>query len=348
MDTVQKALRAVGEALGLHLDPESGKVLITGGMDVIGHRVAMQLINAGYPDLRVVSHNPDDLKDMDTMGAEVQDFSWEHEDTYAKALKDVKSVLLVIPYQKNWNTHFPAFLEACKKAKVKHIVKLSFYHSTIPGDAFQEIPLVKQHGEADEMLMKMVQHEGEINAMHYTILHATHFMSNPFIFQGEELRDTESLSTFYGASGNRGVNYVSPNDIAEAAVRVLLEPRAHYNKEYTLTGPGPVTDQQVADLLSKYLKKPVMYVDQPLHVFENGIKVSGDPNWMVEDLVALEKIKASGTEDNHAFVSGDFEKLCGHPPETYEGYLRMTNVMTPVETGAPSEIVKPLEGTITA
>jgi len=136
--------------------------------------------------------------------------------------------------------------------------------------------------------------------------------------------------------------------VAEAAVRVLLEPRAHYNKEYTLTGPGPVTDQQVADLLSKYLKKPVMYVDQPLHVFENGIKVSGDPNWMVEDLVALEKIKASGTEDNHAFVSGDFEKLCGHPPETYEGYLRMTNVMTPVETGAPSEIVKPLEGTITA
>ena len=222
MDTVQKALRAVGEALGLHLDPESGKVLVLGGMDVIGHRVAMQLINAGYPDLRVVSHNPDDLKDMDTMGAEiVEDFSWEHEDTYEKALKDVKSVLLVIPYQKNWNTHFPAFLEACKNAKVKHIVKLSFYHSTIPGDAFQEIPLVKQHGQADEMLMKMVQREAEIDVaiqipahptMRYTILHATHYMSNPFIFQGEELRDTESLSTFYGASGNRGVNYVSPND----------------------------------------------------------------------------------------------------------------------------------------
>jgi len=46
------------------------------------------------------------------------------------------------------------------------------------------------------------------------------------------------------------VNYVSPNDVAEVAVRVLMAPREHYNKEYTLTGET-IKDQQVADLLSK-------------------------------------------------------------------------------------------------
>jgi len=121
--------------------------------------------------------------------------------------------------------------------------------------------------------------------------------------------------------------------VAEAAVRVLLEPKKHYNKAYTLTGPTSITDQEVADLLSKYLKKPVMYVDQPERIFETELKVSGDPFWKVQDLVALEKIKASGSEEDHKFLSHDFEELCGHPSESYEHYLQMTNVMTPIEAG---------------
>jgi uncharacterized protein YbjT (DUF2867 family) len=118
--------------------------------------------------------------------------------------------------------------------------------------------------------------------MSYTILYASHFMSNPFTFQGKELRDSATLSTFYGASGNRGVNYVSPNDVAEVAVRVLLEPTEHYNKEYTLTGRESITDQQVADYIGKHLQKPVMYVDQPLHEFTTELQVGGDPDWMVQ------------------------------------------------------------------
>jgi uncharacterized protein YbjT (DUF2867 family) len=178
--------------------------------------------------------------------------------------------------------------------------------------------------------------------MSYTILAASHFMSNIFTFQNKELRESGTLSTFYGASGNKGVNYVSPNDIAEVAVRVLLEPRAHYNKEYTLTGPASITDQEVASLLSKHIKKPVMYVDQPLHEFTTEIMLGGDPNWVVQDLAALEKIKATGEEENKAFVSTDFKKLCGHEAQTFEDYLQdEDNLMTESEKGAEHEL-KPL------
>jgi len=80
------------------------------------------------------------------------------------------------------------------------------------------------------------------------------------------------------------------------ATRVLLEPRAHYNKEYTLTGPEAIIDQQVADLLSKHLKRPIMYVNQPLHEFTREIKFGGDAAWMVRDMAAMEKVKATGIE----------------------------------------------------
>jgi len=347
-----RTITKLSEALGLKdLDPQSGKIFLTGGTNcVIGHRVALRLLDAGYPDLRLGARNFAQMEEMGKRGAEITYFSWVEQESYDKALKGVHSVLLTIPYQDNWFKHFPAFLEACERAGVKHIVKLSFYHSTIEGDTFQDVPLVKHHGEADKMLMQMVDPDPEVlftgmadvdvvvqtpyhPDMKYNLIHGSHFMSNAFMFQGKELRDQNVPSTFYGCSGTRGVNYVSPNDIAEAAVRVLLEPKKHYNKAYTLTGPTSITDQEVADLLSKYLKKPVMYVDQPERIFETELKVSGDPSWKVQDLVALEKIKASGSEEDHKFLSQDFEELCGHPSESYEHYLQMTNAMTPIEAG---------------
>lgn len=81
--------------------------------------------------------------------------------------------------------------------------------------------------------------------------------------------------TFYGASVGKGVNYVSPNDSAEVAVRALLEPRAHRNKEYTLT--VWLQDNATAPFRSHHLQKPVMYVDQPMHTYDDGEKMGGKP-----------------------------------------------------------------------
>lgn len=338
-------LMQAGEALGIHnLDPSAGKIFVTGGAGIIGHRVAVRLLHAGYPHVRLGTSKIDSLEDMRQLGAEIVDFSWDREETYAKALTGVKSVLFTMPYEHRWYRHFPVFLEACKKARVKHLVKLSFYHARVPGDIFHKVPLVQHHAECDKMLISMVKpvevNLGEaVDVSHpnrsYTILHASHFMSHPFTFHGKEIRDSETL---YGASMNHGVNYVSPNDVAEFAVRVMLEPQAHFNKEYTLTGPGLITEQEIADLLSQYLKKPVKYVDQTIEEFQDKVKLSGKPRWLVADLVAMEKVKASGAEEDQAFVSKDFEKICGHPPESFEDYLIMTDTMTTVEAGPPSEL----------
>lgn len=263
-------LAQVGEALGIrNLDPESGLIFVTGGTGVIGSRVATKLLRAGYPNVRLGVQHLEDGEWFNKHGAEIADFSWDREETYENALKGVKSVLCTVPYTKDWKQHFPAFLTACEAAGVRHFVKVSFYHARLSGDPFQEVPLVRAHGDCDDLLIKTVNPamenvmKGETEVLtttdygspnlSYTILGASHFMSNPFSFQGRELHNKETLATFYGASGNRGVNYVSPNDVAEVAVRVLLEPRVHYNKEYTLTGPVAITDQQVADLLSKHV-----------------------------------------------------------------------------------------------
>jgi NAD(P)H dehydrogenase (quinone) len=341
-------LLKVGEVLGFkNLDPESGKIFVTGGAGVIGHRVALRLLNAGYPDVRLGSHHPHAFAEENKMGAEIADFSWDREDTYAKALVGVKSVLLTVAYTKNWERHFPAFLRACEHARIKHLVKLSFYHARMKDEVFQQVPLVKAHGRCDALLMKELTPNYQTVVltprMSYTILYASHYMSNVFTFQSKELHKegTSNLATFFGASGNRGVNYVSPNDVAEVAVRVLLEPREYYDKEITLTGPEAITDQQVADLISKHFKKPVMYVDQPLREFQSEIQTGGDPDWLVQDLAAIESVKATGIEEEPSFATKEVEKICGHQAQTFEEYLQERDYMTAVEMGAEPEL-KPL------
>ncbi|KAI2513850.1 NmrA-like family [Fragilaria crotonensis] len=317
-------LADVGEKLGIpNLDPTSGTIFITGGTGVVGYRVATRLLRAGYPTVRLGVHHPDVAEELGKEGAEIADFRWDNDATYEKALQGVKSVFCTAPYVANWDEKFPLFLEACEAAGVKHFVKLSFYHARRSNSILQSVPLVKAHGQCDQMLAD--------SGLAYTILSASHFMSNPLLFQGKELRSDQKPAAMYGSSRGRGVNYVSPNDVAEVAVRVLLEPKTHYDKEYTLTGPYAMTDQVVASLLSKHLKKPVEFVDQPLHVFEEGEKAGGDPEWLIEDLVALEKIKATGLEEQLAFVSHDFEKVCGHKAESYEGYLDHKEYMTRAE-----------------
>ena len=51
----------VSEKLGLqHHEIVTGKLLVTGGRGIIGYRVALRLLNSGYPSVRVGFRHPDD------------------------------------------------------------------------------------------------------------------------------------------------------------------------------------------------------------------------------------------------------------------------------------------------
>lgn len=94
-------LAQIGESLGIrNLDPDAGKIFVTGGGGVVGHRVALRFLKDGYADIRLGYHRPDGLDEMKRLGADVVDFAWDREDTYESALKGIKSVLCVVAYHK--------------------------------------------------------------------------------------------------------------------------------------------------------------------------------------------------------------------------------------------------------
>lgn len=93
------------------------------------------------------------------------------------------------------------------------------------------------------------------------------------------------------------------------------------HNRYTLTGPSPISDEDVATLLSTHLETSITYIEKPLAFF-------------TKTSAALEAIKASGIEEDNKFMKGDFERLAGRKPETFDDYLMKEDAMAPCEKKA--------------
>ena len=115
-DVVYKVGFALNEVscdtIGFDFDRSAGTIFITGGTGVIGHRVATLHLNSGYPTVRLGVKYQDIVSNLNIMGAEIADFSWEIYSSYEKALVRVHTVIITTLHPENWDRHFPLFLEA--------------------------------------------------------------------------------------------------------------------------------------------------------------------------------------------------------------------------------------------
>ena len=311
---------------------------------MIGYRVAISLFEAGYTDIRVgifkgnragvdTGEHGDSFaekcaEELIKRKIEVITFDWSKPDEYDAALRDVKTVFCSLPHINHWADVFPAFLTQCKKHKVEHFVKVSFLRATHAFKGVAEIarqyrdnvPFVKFHGTCDD-LVELAKQDSRIS---YTILATSHLMTSTLLNQGDHLRKHHKFVT---ASYGMGVNYVSPNDVADAAVVVLLNQKPHRNKVYNLTGSGPVKDSEVAEELSKAYGSEIEHIQLGYHDYVADVKKRGLPHFMARDAAAMERMKAMGIDENLDSYTKDLEKLIGKAPETIAGYLTHKSAM---------------------
>lgn len=165
--------------------------------------------------------------------------------------------------------------------------------------------------------------------MTYTILGASHRMSTPLIHQGPTFREEdEKTDKYVSASYAMGVNFISPNDIAKAAIVTLINRKQHRNKTYQLSGPGPVKDRDVSKHLSKFYNKKIHHAPRGYNEIIEEFQERGFQKWLVKDLAEIEKVKASGVEEKASAYPKDFELLAGRKAETFDAYLANKDSMT--------------------
>src|SRR2546430_12355984 len=219
----------------------SKSVLVTGATGTIGRDVAKRLSEKGASVHAGVRDQAKARQQFDSnMALALLDF--ENEKAFAGGLAGVEKVFLLPPLLPNQLEVMNVFVDAAKRAGVRHIAKLS---AVGVGDETQPTA-IKWHG-ANE------QHIRESGAA-FTFLRPNSFMQNFFTY----FRPRNG--TIYLPWGNGTASFVDTRDIASVAAKVLTS-AGHEGKIYTLTGPATLGIAEVARILSEVTGRGFKYVE---------------------------------------------------------------------------------------
>lgn len=221
-------------------------------------------------------------------------------ETVRAALNGIEKVFLVGPPAADVAQLEAKFVEAAKSSGVKHIVKLSAL-----GGRKAIFPSL--HRDSEENI--------EASGIPYTFLRPNGFMQNFVTYNAGTI---QAQSAFYAAQGNGAVSHIDIRDIAATAVAVLSE-SGHVGKAYTLTGPEALTNDQIAEKLSRVAGRSIRYVSLSPEELKQALLAAGMPEWSVNAILDLQRLYREGGASQ---VDTTVERIIGRGAITFDNFAR--------------------------
>jgi uncharacterized protein YbjT (DUF2867 family) len=266
---------------------------VTGVTGRLGGRVARRLADAGAT-LRLLARDPARAPDLPRSSAARADFG--DRAAVRAALDGVPTVLMVSASETpDRLAQHRAFVDAAAEAGVGHLVYTSFC-AAAPDCTFT---LGRDHWATEEHI--------RASGLRFTFLRDNFYADFMPALVGDD-------GVIRGPAGTGRVAAVAQDDIADAATAVLLEPAGHAGRTYTMTGPQALTFDEIAAILG-----PVTYHAETVDEAYASRARYGAPPWQVDAWVSTYTAIAAGEV---AEVSGDIEKLTGHPATSLAELLR--------------------------
>jgi len=220
-------------------------ILITGATGKVGVELTRKLFDRGLP-VRAFVRDRSRAKAISLPGIELVEGDFARPDTFARALDGVDQLFLLMPSSADVEQRQRNFVDAAKRARVKHVVKLSqFGANAAAAGRFQ-----RYHAGVEHHILK--------SRIPYTFLRPNLFMQALLDFRSS----IASQGTFYAPAGSARVSVIDVRDVASAAAAALTNSE-HENKTYELTGPEALTHAEMASELSEAFGRTVSYVDVP-------------------------------------------------------------------------------------
>src|SRR5262245_20272631 len=254
----------------------STSILVTGATGLVGGAIAQQLAAARVP-ARALVRNPERAGALRKAGVEVVIGDLEKPHTLGGALEGIEKVVLLSSPDPQQVELQGNMVDAAKRAGVRHIVKIS----AIGASAQSRFSLGRWHHQTEK--------EVEASGIPWTHLRPHSFMQN-FLASASSIRKEGRI---YGCMRDGRAPFVDVRDIAAVVVGVLTG-SGHEGKAYDVTGPAALTMDEVAAAITPVAGRKVAYADLPTADFKGALLGIGLPEWLANDLVALQALFASG------------------------------------------------------
>ena len=278
-------------------------ILVTGAAGKTGQAVTRALVRVGA-SVRALVHKEEYQDSVESAGvSEIYLGDLLNLDDLQEIMEGVEAVYHICP-----NVHpgevdiGVGVIQAAKEAGVEHFV----YHSVL----HPQIEAMPHHW----LKLRVEEHLIE-SGLPFTILQPTAYMQNvaaliPKLLEGGVYRVPYPIET--------GISLVDLEDIAQAAAVVLTEPD-HIGATYELAGTGPITQIQVAAVLSEVLGKDIQAQRIPYKTWETQALKNGLGSYQRYTLLKMfQNYKKFGFSGNSLVLGW----LLGRQPTTLESCLR--------------------------
>lgn len=276
-------------------------ILVTGATGNNGQELVRQLSALGQR-VRALVRDASDSARLKDLNVELAAGDFDRPETLEAALRGVDRAFLLTPVAERFVQWQKGFIEAARRAGVKHLVKFSGMRAGF--DTKSE--LLRLHYQTDVVLRD--------SGVPFTILQPNSFYQNTLSF----VATIKSQGRFYFPQKNAAQSLVDIRDICAVAAKVFTS-SGHEEKTYVITGPEALTFQQVAEKLSSVVGRKIEYVDVPPSAAADGMRQSGMPEWNVRTVTELLGYFASGAA---ATVTDTIVRLLGRPAISFEQFAK--------------------------
>jgi uncharacterized protein YbjT (DUF2867 family) len=218
-------------------------ILLTGATGLAGSFIANEFVRQREP-VRILVRNRAKATGLEKVPTvEIVEGDMSRRSSLGSALDGVDRTLMISAPRMDMVETQCTFIDACKAAGVRHVIKFSGLDSR-RDTAF---PFGRMHKETEEYVEK--------SGLAWTQLRPTGFMQ-------EYLREVPSIikeGAFYLALGDVRLNPIDLVDVAKVGF-LLLRNGGHEGARLPMTGPEALTMAEVADRISLAIGRTVRYV----------------------------------------------------------------------------------------
>jgi uncharacterized protein YbjT (DUF2867 family) len=258
--------------------------LVLGGTGKTGRRVTERLTALGVP-VRIGSRSGE------------PPFDWEKPETWAPALRGVKSVYM---------SYYPDLAVPGAVEVVGSFARLAV------NEGVPRLVLLAGRGEAEaELAEQAVRGSGA----DLTIVRATWFMQN---FSEDYMIEHILAGAIALPAGDTPEPFVDADDIADVAVAALTDDK-HVGQLYELTGPRLLTFAKAAEEISSATGRDIPYVPVSL---EEHAAVATEQGVPVEVIDLLTYLFSEVLDGRNAHVTDGVQRALGREPRDFREFAR--------------------------
>ena len=276
-------------------------ICVTGAGGTVGSELIKELESAKVP-FRAAYFSKKKAEAARAKGGDAVIMDYNRLEMLRAAFQGCDKLFLLGPNALNQTQLELNAVEAAKAVGVRHIVKQS-----VMGANEEAFSLALVHRPVEKAI--------ESSGMTWTFLRPNSFMQNVVTFMGETIK---AEAAFYSSSGEAKISHVDVRDIAAVAVKALTEPN-HEGRIYTLSGPEALTYDELAEELSKVLRRQINHISLSPPDLKNGMLAEGMTEEIADRMLDLERYFR---EDRASFITNDIKQVTGRDPRRFAQYAR--------------------------